>query len=131
MVTHIILYLLYLFCLLPAYIFRKRIRYLYCPEEILGYSKKKRIFFIFNFVPSFTTAIVAIINSRVYFQTNIMLAPYENYSILAGLIVLLILLFMTGYFTDRVLYIINIEYKIWKNVGLITKFNDPPIDDMS
>ena len=128
---HIVLALLVLVCSLPAYIFRKQIRYLYCPEEIIEYYIKKRIFLVFNFSPSFSLAIIAIINSRIYLHSNLKLAPYENISLLIGLIGLLVLLFITGYITDKILYWINLEYKIWRDIGIITKVDDPSSNDMS
>jgi Na+-driven multidrug efflux pump len=102
-------------CLIPAYLFRKRISYLFCPDSILGYYVKHRIFVLFNLFPSLFIAGIIIMNLREFFQAIEDLRQYENFSIIMGLISLLMLLYFFGLITDKVLYYTKNSYKNWRD----------------
>lgn len=120
----LIYHLLGLICFIPAIIFRKKIAYIFCPDEILSKNTKHRIFIFFNFSPSIAITITEIIRLREYFQSDPSLAIYENYSLLIGFLSFLILLFISGFITDKILYHTDVKYKMWKILGVIVEKKD-------
>ncbi len=124
MVEHLILILLNLICLIPFYIFRKKIKYLFCPEEIFSRTMKRRTFLVFNVFPSLALGIASIIHSRIYFESKPFLVPYANYSLLIGILSLLLSMGITGFLVDKVLYFSDLKYRFWRNTGIILEMDD-------
>jgi len=100
--------------MVPAYVFRKKIAYLFCPDEIIGYHHKHLIFVLFNLFPSLFIAGSIIASLRDICLNNETLAPFENCSLIAGVIALIIMLYLSGIITERIIYYYNVNYKKWK-----------------
>jgi hypothetical protein len=113
--TRIALLLFCFICMIPAYLFRKRISYLFCPDSIIGHYVKYRIFFFYNLLPSIFLAGIIIMNLRDWLGSRDSLKPYENYSLILGLIALQLFLFISGLITNRILYLSHNIYKEWKD----------------
>lgn len=100
--------------LLYVVFFRKRISFLLAPDYVIDSSKKWVILTIGNFLPSFFGAGFATAHIRELFYDS-KYAEYENYALIAGFVILVLLFILSGLITDRVLYHNNRAYKDWKD----------------
>jgi hypothetical protein len=100
---------------LPAFIFKRKITYLFSPDSVLGEHIKHRIFVLSNLFPSIFGSGYLIANLREFIKYNKRISQYENLSIVIGLIVFLLLLYITGIITEKIIYSSNDSYKDWKN----------------
>jgi hypothetical protein len=102
-------------CLLPAWFGRKRIQFLFCPSDIIGFHKKNQYFGLYSLLPSLITVAFLIAYLREFFLTVDYLREYENFAILIGGIVFIALLYFSGLIADFLVYHSNDRYKEWRD----------------
>jgi hypothetical protein len=101
--------------MIPAFIFRKKISFLFTPDSIIGYHAKHRIFVLFNIFPAIIIAGLIVSSLRDVISRSDKYKSYENYSLFIGFVAFFYILYFFGIITDRFLYLSNKRYKDWKD----------------
>ncbi len=113
--NEIIGYIVVVVCLVPVYVFRRKISFLFCPNDVIGRYTKNKYFGFYSLLPSLV--IVAYVSSRLrlVFEQNELLKDYANYVLVIAVILMFGLLYLFGVITDWFLYHSNDRYKKWRD----------------
>ncbi|MGB0523188.1 MAG: hypothetical protein ACPGJS_09520 [Flammeovirgaceae bacterium] len=111
----LIILTLFIICLIPAYLLRKHIGFMFCPDDVIGVQFRLGIFAVFCLMPALFMMMFMVIEFRAYAQTIESLQPYENYSLVLGLITLPIWGIFTGMLTEKVMYHVHGSYRAWRD----------------
>jgi len=111
----IVVLILIMICLTPIYLGRKRIGFYFCPEEIIGFRKKNHYITGLSLLPALIIVAFVVSYLREIIRNIDYLKEYENYSLVIGAIIFLVLLYSFGLLTEKIVYHSNSQYKEWKN----------------
>ncbi|MCW3788138.1 hypothetical protein [Plebeiibacterium sediminum] len=111
----IIAYIVVVVCMVPLYLFRKKISFLFCPNDVIGKYIKRKYFAFYSLIPSFVIVAYVTARLRLLVEQSELLHSYENYVLIIALILLFSLLYLFGVVTDWFLYHSNDRYKNWRN----------------
>ncbi|WP_289053318.1 hypothetical protein [Carboxylicivirga marina] len=100
-------------CLIPAWIGRKRIQFLFCPSEVIGFHKKNQYFGLYSLLPSLIIAGFLIAYVREFIREIEYLKEYDNLSIVIGLVVFTALLYVSGLVANFIVYYSDERYRKW------------------
>jgi len=102
-------------CMLPLYFSRKKIGYLFCPDDVIPYYTKNRFFVLYNFFPACGILAIQILQLRKLETVNNFIEKHEFVFGFICLLNLLVLLYLFGLVLDKYLMIYNENYKKWKS----------------
>ncbi len=115
--NEIISYIIVLICMIPLFLFRKKVSFLFCPNEVMGRYTKNKYFGIYSLMPSFVIVAYLSAQLRLLMESNVQLKVYSNYVLVVAAILLFGLLFLFGVITDWFLYHSNKRYKDWIDIN--------------
>ncbi|WP_430814404.1 hypothetical protein [Carboxylicivirga sp. RSCT41] len=109
--------LLMALCLLPAWFGRRRIQFLFCPSDVIGFNKKNQYFGLYSLLPSLIAAAFLIAYLRELFLRVEILKEFESFAILIGGMVFIAFLYYSGIMADFIVYYSNDRYKKWRDTN--------------
>ncbi len=108
-------YIFILICMIPAFLFRKKISFLFCPKEVMGMHTKHKIFGAYCILPSVIIVAYSAARIRFFIEKDDYLRQFENYVLVYAIVTLFILLYVFGIITDWFVYHSNKRYKDWRD----------------
>ncbi len=79
-------YIFIIICMIPAFLFRKKISFLFCPEEVMGTHTKHKMFGAYCILPSVLIVAYSTARIRFFLEHDEYLKKVENYVLVYAIV---------------------------------------------